>query len=98
MAIRSGAWNTCSEYVADCIEATATAGTAKLGHGSANRRRHRTRKWGPAYLIVSTDPPYYDNIGYAVLSDFFYVWLRRTTGAHYRDLFSTVLSTEACSN
>ena len=27
--------------------------------------------------IVSTDPPYYDNIGYADLSDFFYVWLRR---------------------
>jgi putative DNA methylase len=28
--------------------------------------------------IVSTDPPYYDNIGYADLSDFFYVWLRRS--------------------
>ena len=27
--------------------------------------------------VVSTDPPYYDNIGYADLSDFFYVWLRR---------------------
>ncbi|MDI9470067.1 MAG: DUF1156 domain-containing protein, partial [Bacillota bacterium] len=31
-------------------------------------------------LLVSTDPPYYDNIGYAALSDFFYVWLRRTIG------------------
>ena len=28
--------------------------------------------------IISTDPPYYDNIGYADLSDFFYVWLRRS--------------------
>ena len=28
--------------------------------------------------VVSTDPPYYDNIGYADLSDFFYVWLRRS--------------------
>ena len=31
----------------------------------------------PARHVVSTDPPYYDNIGYADLSDFFYVWLRR---------------------
>ena len=29
-------------------------------------------------VVVSTDPPYYDNIGYADLSDFFYVWLRRS--------------------
>ena len=29
-------------------------------------------------VLISTDPPYYDNIGYSDLSDFFYVWLRRT--------------------
>lgn len=40
--------------------------------------------------IVSTDPPYYDNIGYADLSDFFYVWLRRTLGPIYPDIFATV--------
>jgi putative DNA methylase len=40
---------------------------------------------------VSTDPPYYDNIGYAALSDFFYIWLRRTVGDLYPELFSTVL-------
>jgi len=42
-------------------------------------------------LLVSTDPPYYDNIGYAALSDFFYVWLRRTVGDLYPDLFQTIL-------
>jgi putative DNA methylase len=42
-------------------------------------------------LLVSTDPPYYDNIGYAALSDFFYVWLRRTISDLFPDLFSTVL-------
>lgn len=42
-------------------------------------------------FLVSTDPPYYDNIGYAALSDFFYIWLRRTIGDLYPDLFSTVL-------
>ncbi|MCX7774708.1 MAG: DUF1156 domain-containing protein [Spirochaetaceae bacterium] len=40
--------------------------------------------------IISTDPPYYDNIGYADLSDFFYVWLRRTLRSIYPDLFGTL--------
>ena len=40
--------------------------------------------------LVSTDPPYYDNIGYADLSDFFYVWLRRTLRGLYTELFATV--------
>jgi adenine-specific DNA methylase len=38
---------------------------------------------------VFTDPPYYDNVPYADLSDFFYVWLKRTVGNLYPDLFST---------
>jgi putative DNA methylase len=45
--------------------------------------------------VVATDPPYYDNIGYADLSDFFYVWLRRSIGSVYPDLFSTVLVPKA---
>lgn len=40
--------------------------------------------------VISTDPPYYDNIGYADLSDFFYVWLRRSLKPIYPDLFATV--------
>ena len=40
--------------------------------------------------VVSTDPPYYDNIGYADLSDFFYVWLRRTLKPVFPDLFATL--------
>ena len=40
--------------------------------------------------IVSTDPPYYDNIGYADLSDFFYVWLRRSLRSVFPDLFATL--------
>lgn len=42
-------------------------------------------------LVVSTDPPYYDNIGYADLSDYFYVWLRRSLRRTYPQLFSTAL-------
>ena len=41
---------------------------------------------------MSTDPPYYDNIGYADLSDFFYVWLRRSLVKQYPSLFATVLT------
>jgi putative DNA methylase len=40
----------------------------------------------------STDPPYYDNIGYADLSDFFYVWLKRSLQDVYPDLFQTLLT------
>ena len=40
--------------------------------------------------VVSTDPPYYDNIGYADLSDFFYVWLRRSLKLVLPDLFATL--------
>jgi putative DNA methylase len=38
--------------------------------------------------LVSTDPPYYDNIGYADLSDFFYVWLRQSLKPLFPDLFA----------
>lgn len=40
--------------------------------------------------VISTDPPYYDNIGYADLSDFFYVWLRRAIRPVFPDLFATL--------
>ena len=40
--------------------------------------------------VVSTDPPYYDNIGYADLSDFFYVWLRRALRPVFPELFATL--------
>jgi putative DNA methylase len=40
--------------------------------------------------VISTDPPYYDNIGYADLSDFFYVWLRRSLRSIFPQLFATV--------
>ncbi len=50
---------------------------------------------GRRQLLISTDPPYYDNIGYADLSDFFYVWLRRSLKSIYPELFSTMLVPKA---
>lgn len=46
-------------------------------------------------VVVSTDPPYYDNIGYSDLSDFFYVWLRRSLRDVHPQLFSTMLVPKA---
>lgn len=46
-------------------------------------------------FAIATDPPYYDNIGYADLSDFFYVWLRRTLHHAYPSLFRTALTPKA---
>jgi putative DNA methylase len=83
-----GSWSTCSEYVADCIEVIAAG---SRGAGQARLNDAATGANGQTNLLVSTDPPYYDNIGYAALSDFFYVWLRRTIGTVYPDIFSTVL-------
>ena len=40
--------------------------------------------------VISTDPPYYDNIGYADLSDYFYVWLRRSLASFLPEIFATV--------
>jgi putative DNA methylase len=44
-----------------------------------------------AGLLISTDPPYYDNIGYSDLSDFFYVWLRRSLQDVHPQLLATML-------
>ncbi len=50
---------------------------------------------GEEQVLVSTDPPYYDNIGYADLSDFFYVWMRRTLRHVFPSIFGTVLVPKA---
>ena len=52
--------------------------------------RCRSARLSSCDKVVSTDPPYYDNIGYADLSDFFYVWLRRSLKPVFPDLFATL--------
>lgn len=83
-----GSWITCGNYVADCIEVLGKS----AGGGGNGRQVDAAGAWNDTRgLLVSTDPPYYDNIGYAALSDFFYIWLRRTIGDLYQDLFRTIL-------
>jgi putative DNA methylase len=81
-----GGWSTCVDRTVKCIEALLISAR---GHA---RPLDAAGPWdGLTNVLVSTDPPYYDNIGYAALSDFFYVWLRRTIGDLYPDLFGTIL-------
>ena len=76
--------------------------TSKTGEGLANlsqvapgtvTQKDAARVMdGVSGPMIVTDPPYYANIGYADLSDFFYVWLRQAVGSIYPDEFSTVLT------
>ncbi len=59
-----------------------------VSHASATRLPYPDNHFD----AVLTDPPYYDNVPYSYLSDFFYVWLKRTVGHLYPDLFATPLT------
>lgn len=85
-----GAWTTCSGYVADCVKVLNSM-RPRAGARVFQTDAATGSDW-PRGLLVSTDPPYYHNISYATLSDFFYVWLRRALGAIHPDLFQTVLT------
>ena len=57
-----------------------------MPNGSAEQSRWLNTAFVGPPKVVSTDPPYYDNIGYADLSDYFYVWLRRSLKPVFPDL------------
>lgn len=88
MGEKAVCWHTATILCADAVESLSTISDTV---SSARQIDAATSANHINSLMVSTDPPYYDNIGYAPLSDFFYVWLRRTVGNLYPDLFSTVL-------
>jgi putative DNA methylase len=72
------------DFIAKCV-----LRLPQHGFGSSTQQDAMTSPVASGKLI-STDPPYYDNIGYADLSDFFYVWLRRSLRPVFPDLFSTL--------
>ena len=84
-----GHFNTHVEWVA--------AGVAAMPMAVASASRERVVQADAANrdyagYVVSTDPPYYDNIGYSDLSDFFYVWLRRSVGGVHTKVLGTMLT------
>lgn len=62
------------------------------GAGEVIQRDARARVLESPGIVVSTDPPYYDNVGYADLSDFFYVWLRRSLSSVWPEECATLLT------
>jgi putative DNA methylase len=74
-------------WTAESIEGVAAGHGSPFGVGIQSDASSQNIS---ANRIVSTDPPYYDNIGYADLSDFFYVWLRRSLKSIFPDLFATL--------
>ena len=75
------------QWTAESIDGVAA------GHGSpsgAGTQADAARQMLSTDRVVSTDPPYFDNVGYADLSDFFYVWLRRSLRSVLPDLFATL--------
>jgi putative DNA methylase len=71
-------------YVAKSIDYLAGAAPGHAAQIDAARNTLSQDK------LISTDPPYYDNIGYADLSDYFYVWLRRSLRPLFPELFATL--------
>ena len=81
----SGSWNqTCIEWIERYIKTV-----DPRVKGTALQADAQTQSLSLG-RVISTDPPYYDNIGYADLSDYFYVWLRRSLRAVFADLFVTL--------
>lgn len=82
----TGSFNNMAAWVINVVKNLPAAqffGTARQADAQTDN--------GMRGIMVSTDPPYYDNIGYADLSDFFYVWLRQSLRSTYPKLFSTML-------
>ncbi|MCC6334308.1 MAG: DUF1156 domain-containing protein [Myxococcales bacterium] len=83
----SSGWEEAVHVVANCLEGPAIPVVPTVGASISQADARSLRFAQP--VISSTDPPYYDNISYAELSDFFYVWLRRTL----KDVFPAELGT-----
>jgi putative DNA methylase len=80
-----GGFGPAADYIADCIQKLSPA-----ADGFATQADAQTQNVSQ-FKFISTDPPYYDNISYADLSDFFYIWMRRSL----RSVFPSTLSTIA---
>lgn len=80
----SGNWIAMVDWTYKALAHTPSKGKGLSSQLDAANQNLSTAK------VISTDPPYYDNIGYADLSDFFYVWMRRSLRSIYPNLFSTM--------
>lgn len=87
----AGSWKEYIKYTIDAIEFIPSSSPATISQSSATSLSYSDNYFD----AVITDPPYYDNVNYSDLSDFFYVWLKRTIGDLYPELFATPLTPKA---
>ena len=80
-------WENAVKYTADNLENTQAMGNLPNGFAFQMDAQSQTLSKDK---VVSTDPPYYDNISYADLSDYFYIWLRRSLRPIFPKLYSTI--------
>ena len=80
-------WMAQIEWVAKVVESL----QCNTNIGEVYQANAATAAYDKNHTIIVTDPPYYDNIGYADLSDFFYTWLRPLLQKIYPDLFAGML-------
>lgn len=85
----TGSWTGSLEWIPQCLE------LLPVSNNCVVNQRDAQSDCGLRNIMVSTDPPYYDNIGYADLSDFFYVWMRQALKHTYPKLFRTMLVPKA---
>ena len=83
----SGSFESGVSYVVQAIERLGNAGAGSCHQVNASQNNYPIRP-----VFIATDPPYYDNIGYADLSDFFYTWLRCSLRNIWTLLFRRVLT------
>ena len=81
----------CSEIASPGLVSRGSATALTWGEGETSRAGSPAHSSG-YFDAVITDPPYYDNVSYSNLSDFFYVWLKRTVGDLYPEHFATELT------
>ncbi len=84
----TGNWQSCIDWVSRFL---AKCSGLQIQSGNAAQLDAADALLDVKSPLISTDPPYYDNIGYADLSDFFYVWLRRNLRQIYPELFNLML-------
>lgn len=83
-----GSWNAAIRNPLTALKCLPEGGQV----GKAVQANASENDLGVTDAVISTDPPYFDAIGYADLSDFFYIWLRRAVGEAHQDLFGTLLA------
>ncbi len=86
----AGSWEKCLSFVPKAVELLPSLSSGRVVQANAGEIEQDSNRY-----VVSSDPPYYDNVGYADLADFFYPWLRRSLKEVFPDIFGSIATPKA---